>query len=309
MKIIIGYDGSEYADDALEDLENAGLPESVDAVVMCGADVFHVFEGAEGAGFSSKMIIEAAARWRANVDAAIAEARQTAERGAMQLRRLFPKWTITAAGVADSPSWALIQSGEGLGDPTRAAHMIVVGAAGHSAVGRIMFGSVANQVLSNAGCQVRIGRRSSRGPDEPIRVLIGVDGSPESRLAVDEVAFRAWPKGTECRVVAVVDSRLSTAHPSLFPFGALTPDAVALAIVGESRKILEETGLTTTTAVRMGRAAKYMLKEAAEFGAHCIFLGARGLGRRDRFLLGSVSRSVAMHATCSVEVVRSGSAS
>jgi len=304
MRIIIGYDGSEYADAALDDLENAGLPEKMEAQVLCGADVFHVFEGSESADPNSKLIVEAAERWRANVDAAVAEARQTAERGATHLKRLFPRWTIHATGVADSPSWALIQRGEGSGDATRAAKMIVVGAAGHSAVGRLMFGSVANQVLSNAGCSVRIGRSTMRMADEPMSILIGVDGSAESRLAVEEAKSRAWPRDTECRVVAVVDSRLRTAHPSTFPFTASTPDAVALALVGEARKSLEEAGLEVTTEVHTGRAAHYLLKEAAEFGAHCIFLGARGLGRTTRFLLGSVSRSVAMHATCSVEVVR-----
>lgn len=309
MRIIVGYDGSDYADAALDDLDNAGLPEKVEATVLCGADVFHVFEAAEGADASPKSMVEAAARWRANVDAAIGEARQTAERGATRLRRLFPQWTISATGVADSPSWALVQTAEGHGDSTRAAHMIVVGAAGHSAVGRLMFGSIANQVLANAGCQIRIGRRSARRPEEPMRLLIGVDGSPDARLAVEEIASRNWPKNTECRVIAVVDSRLRTAHPSLFPFSAATPDAVALALVGEGRKRLEQSGLKATTAVHTGRAAHYLLKEAADFGAHCVFVGARGLGRKARFLLGSVSRSVALNAPCSVEVVRRGSAS
>lgn len=306
MRIIFGYDGSDYADAAMDDLDNAGLPESADAEVMCAADVFHVFEPSEGVDIASpKIMVEAAARWRANVDAAIAEAQQTAERGATRLRRLFPKWKTVASGVADSPSWALIQRSEDAANDHKTPIMIVVGAAGHSAVGRFMFGSVANQILSNAGCQVRIGRRCIRGPDQPLRLMIGVDGSPESRLAVDQVAARSWPKESECHVISVIDSRMRTAHPSSTPLAATSSEAVALGLVGEARKQLEAAGLRVTTAVRTGRAASNLLREAEEYGAQGIFLGARGLGRRARFLLGSVSRSVAMNAACSVEIVRS----
>jgi nucleotide-binding universal stress UspA family protein len=38
--------------------------------------------------------------------------------------------------------------------------------------------------------------------------------------------------------------------------------------------------------------------------ADAIFVGARGLGRVERFLLGSVSTHILTHAHCTVEVVR-----
>ena len=47
-----------------------------------------------------------------------------------------------------------------------------------------------------------------------------------------------------------------------------------------------------------------ILQEAEGWGADCIFIGARGLNPLERLLLGSVSRSVAARAHCSVEVVR-----
>ena len=39
MKVLIGYDGSSCADGALLDLRRAGLPQTVEVVVMCVADV------------------------------------------------------------------------------------------------------------------------------------------------------------------------------------------------------------------------------------------------------------------------------
>jgi nucleotide-binding universal stress UspA family protein len=47
-----------------------------------------------------------------------------------------------------------------------------------------------------------------------------------------------------------------------------------------------------------------ILKEADKFAADLIVVGSHGLGALSRFLLGSVSQSVALHADCSVEIVR-----
>jgi len=308
MRIIIGYDGSAHADGAMDDLRNAGLPETTEASVLCAADVFNVFEPAPIQGEAPSVMAEAAARWRADVDSALAKARDTAESGAARLRRSFPTWKILAEGVADSPGWALIERGEGSGDPARAADMIVVGAAGRSAIGRMVFGSVANQVLSNAGCPVRIGRRTHRADDEPVRLLVGVDGSLESSAAVERIISRSWPGYTECRVVAVVDSRMSTAYPPYVPFVASSSQSLAKSIVDGARARLQAAGIRATSAVLTGGAVGNLLSEAADYKAHCIFLGASGLGRVARLMLGSVSRSVSIRATCSVEVSRASAA-
>ena len=47
-----------------------------------------------------------------------------------------------------------------------------------------------------------------------------------------------------------------------------------------------------------------LIAEAESWGADRIFVGARGMGGIDRFLLGSVSSAVAARAHCSVEVTR-----
>ena len=69
---------------------------------------------------------------------------------------------------------------------------------------------------------------------------------------------------------------------------------------------LEQAGLIVTTAIQEGQAADVIMREAEAWGADCIYVGARGLNRLERFLIGSVSASVAARAGCSVEVVRTG---
>ena len=65
----------------------------------------------------------------------------------------------------------------------------------------------------------------------------------------------------------------------------------------------ERTGLTITTAITEGEPEHVLVSEADRWGEDCIVLGARGHGKLERFLLGTVASGVAARAHCSVEVV------
>ena len=72
------------------------------------------------------------------------------------------------------------------------------------------------------------------------------------------------------------------------------------------RKILSEVapGARVETLMPTGDPRELILDTAKAWPADLIVLGSHGLGGFDRFLMGSVSESVAVHAHCSVEVVR-----
>jgi nucleotide-binding universal stress UspA family protein len=74
---------------------------------------------------------------------------------------------------------------------------------------------------------------------------------------------------------------------------------------GDAVTLLQASGLAATATVKDGAPIPILLESAREWGADCIFLGARGHRFLERFLLGSVSAAVAARAECSVEVVRS----
>jgi nucleotide-binding universal stress UspA family protein len=76
-----------------------------------------------------------------------------------------------------------------------------------------------------------------------------------------------------------------------------------------SAEKLRATGLLASAIAREGDPRRVLLDEAANWQADSIFVGARGLRRIERFLLGSVSAGVAAQANCSVEVVRTPEAS
>ena len=67
----------------------------------------------------------------------------------------------------------------------------------------------------------------------------------------------------------------------------------------------EENSFKRMTRGYSGATAEVLVEAASSWRADCIFLGARGLSGIERFLIGSVSASVAAMAGCSVEVVRS----
>jgi nucleotide-binding universal stress UspA family protein len=67
---------------------------------------------------------------------------------------------------------------------------------------------------------------------------------------------------------------------------------------------LRKAGLRVSVVMKEEEPKALLLNEAEGWNADCIFVGARGLGRVERLLTGSVSSAVAARAHCSVEIVR-----
>ena len=76
--------------------------------------------------------------------------------------------------------------------------------------------------------------------------------------------------------------------------------------VADARKTLSATGLNVCDceATPVGEPRAFILDEAKAWGADLIVLGSHGRHGWDRLLMGSVAESVALHAHCSVEVIR-----
>jgi len=113
--------------------------------------------------------------------------------------------------LVDSPSWAIVRRAE-----EASVDLVVVGSHGKTKLKRLALGSVSESVSRHAHCSVLVARRDSSAntPKAPIKLLIGVDGSVPSALAVSAVAARAWPAATQVEVIAALDFRFWAAIAS-----------------------------------------------------------------------------------------------
>jgi|SRR5215207_8461281 len=101
MKILVGYDGSECADAALEDMRRAGLPRDAEAVVLSVADVFLPPPVKEGVDDVFPLYVSAGVK-RAHAHAArvLGDARVRAERAAERLALLSTRRNVHARAFA-----------------------------------------------------------------------------------------------------------------------------------------------------------------------------------------------------------------
>jgi nucleotide-binding universal stress UspA family protein len=144
--------------------------------------------------------------------------------------------------------------------------------------------------------------------------LLGNDGSAPAESMIQAVAKRSWPEKTEARIVSVANSLRNSI--GVIEGTLQEPALTAMERINEqertwlrntceqSERVLRDAGLTVTGVVLEGDPRQQLLDEADRWNAETIFLGARGLGRLQRLLLGSVSSHVVRHAPCTVEVVR-----
>jgi nucleotide-binding universal stress UspA family protein len=295
MKILIAYDGSDSAESAIDDLKRAGLPPQAEAIVLTIAEELIPTPAGIGgvATIFAKKLLEAEK-----------DSLSVAGRARSRIQTLFPDWEIQAEAGVGSPGGKIIARA----DEWR-PDLIVVGSHGRTALGQMFFGSVSQKVINDARCSVRVGRGQIIEPDAPARIIVGVDGSEEADAAVEEIAARDWPDGSEVRVVNSALTIPSVSDPgtaaNLAEWIARETEQVKKAAEGAAEK-LGSAGLKVSILVGEREPKMLLCSQAEDLKADCIFVGSRGMGRLDRFLIGSVSSGVAARAFCSVEVVRTG---
>jgi nucleotide-binding universal stress UspA family protein len=293
MKILIGYDGSQCAESALADLRRAGLPQKVEALVVSVSEDWIPAPASIG-GVSTTFPLDEFKE--------VKEAAALAKSAKAVLETVFPEWQVHAEGAIGSPANILIWKAE-----EWKPELIIVGSHGRTALGRFFFGSVSQKVLHAATCSVRIARGKEKSADQPVRMIVGVDGSKDAEAAVKAIITRHWPKGSEARVVGAIGvfPPVATEYMALEVEKWISAEnARVREAVDAASSELQGIGLGVSSVIKEEDPKYLLCAEAEEMDADCIFVGARGMGRIERMLLGSVSSAVASRAHCSVEVIR-----
>ena len=147
--------------------------------------------------------------------------------------------------------------------------------------------------------------------DRGKRILVGVDGSPHSRKALEWAGDEAARHGSD---LTAVTAYLAPPPPPSGPTSSVTEhietgpseaagEAAERVLMEAIRDVLgDDPPVLVQPRVREGNAAKVLidLSETADL----LVDGSRGYGGFAGMLLGSVSQNVAAHAKCTVVVVR-----
>jgi nucleotide-binding universal stress UspA family protein len=144
------------------------------------------------------------------------------------------------------------------------------------------------------------------------KILVAIDGSPQSDKAAEEAVRLAAAAGTRFKskvyAMLVLPGMRTPSFTDFFPAPPATeqPDweEKRQRIFYVVEKAASEAGVALENRVVYGDATEEILGFAEDEEISVIVIGSSGAGRVRRALLGSVSAKVAMHARCSVYIVR-----
>ena len=267
-KIIVGYDGSDQAKDALalgKDLSQSTGAE----LCIGGVFLFHPL-------------------LRSGIDPLDREAEQEFTE---QLERAADSADAAAHPVqSSSPARGLHELAEEIG-----ADLIVVGSSKHGPVGHTLVGNVCVALIHGSPCAVAIAPRGyADQPDHGVStIVVGYDGSPESRLALEAGYELARSSAAPLKLVSVAEAPVIVVGKSggaNYGWEALK-EAVEEQVRGQLEQARDSAPANVNVEAKLvsGQAAE-ALAEAAKAPGSILLLGSR------RVLAGSVSRKLASSA-------------
>ena len=289
MKILLAWEGSSSSDAVIQEAAGRPWPERTEFLAVTALDPFFFTH--------APLLLEEAKK--SSLEELEEQAKQLESAG----------WTVERQVVLENPRHGLPR----VANEWR-ADLILVGSHGRSAIGRLLLGSTAQAVLRHSQCSVEVVRNSPKkeaGGAPGMRVLIPTDGSDLAMMALRSIAEMPWPKGSEFKVLSSPEFPVLAGE---YPYYA--PEQVALLAKAGEKQVKEavEKGLELLTKAGLKAGVEvtepketpaYAILSAAEtWGPDLIVMGSHGRRGFDRIVLGSVSETVALHAKCSVELVR-----
>ena len=290
MNIVLAVDGSAASEAVVANTVARPWPPSAE---------FEVLTVADGASLRSSQTADEVDRL----------AREVAQQAAQRLSDVGLNASPCVLSAGDPRATILRHLTE------HSADCVIVGAHA-SGIEGFRLGSVAKALLRHSPCAVEIARPSKPpiANHREYRVLLATDGSEGAEGAARSIAGFAWPPETRLRIVSAVELTTTLAQAFEPPF--LASEAMeevrshamlrAQNAIGIAREIMSHVNLPTSESISvlLLKPAEIILDEAGRYGADLIVVGSHGRRGWNRWWLGSVSEAVAMHAECSVRVVR-----
>ncbi len=290
MKIVIGVDGSSASDAALQEVTLRPWPKGSEFKLVTAVDPFFFVRAPQ--------LLEETRK----------STKEELEEDAAGLRE--KGWAVDTEVLLENPRHAIAK----LATDWK-ADLAVLGSHGRGTFSRLLIGSTAQAVLRNAPCSVEIVRTEredrANGGAHGMRILLPTDGSEYAVLAANRVAERPWPEGSIFKVLSCPEYNvLIGEYPYYAPEQLIelskASEAHAKEAAEQAAAVLRNRGLAVKAEVTEPRdsPSRTILSSADLWQSDLIVMGSHGRRGFDRLVLGSVSETVAMHAHCSVEVVR-----
>ena len=192
-------------------------------------------------------------------------------------------------------------AGRVLADPESGAAMVVVGARGLGGFSSLLLGSVSRKVAARAPSTVVVVRAPGNAEGE---IVVGVDGSDDSRKALAWAADEARLRGRPLRVVMAWSYLMPEGPDGPEPF---QPDYSAADANRALKEVVEEVlgedpGVELVLEATCALAAKALIERSKD--ASLLVVGPRDRSMHSRIDLGSVTAQLLHHAPCPIAIVR-----
>jgi nucleotide-binding universal stress UspA family protein len=139
-----------------------------------------------------------------------------------------------------------------------------------------------------------------------MKILLAVDHSKYSEAALHMLIKQVRAEGTEVAVLHVMEVSLAD-FESRATFETMRANRMRQAngLVERFAEELQQAGFATKTMVEEGDAKESIISFVERWKPDLIFVGSHGRRRFRRLALGGVAETIARHANCSVQIVRS----
>lgn len=272
-RLLVGYDGSAHALEAVRQAAHLALQTGVRVTVLTIGPV-------PGASAAVPAPIEAAAL-------------ATAEDGASMLRRHGV--AAEARGVLGAPSEVLLEAARREG-----YDLLLVGHGGRSGLTQLLLGSVAKRVAAAAPCPVLVVRGPA--PETIDHILVGVTRSAPSQRAAEAAIMLARACGARLTLLHVVSTELlaTAAHAHAMAYLRVFEEADGKAALAWLSQQCQQAGVEADTLQATGPTVDVVLTLARERDAQVIAIGRPDRTSLGRLVLGSTSDAILRGAKAAV---------
>ncbi|HEX8289170.1 MAG TPA: universal stress protein [Pyrinomonadaceae bacterium] len=255
MKVLIGYDGSESAVAALEELKRAGLPDKTKVLVVTVSELLMPsldITALPSAAKSSRRVTTTLAQLQNQAAQTLNRAKKVSDKAAAKIKSNFPDWDVETEIMSGEPASALLEKSQDW-----AADLIIVGSQNRSAIGRFLIGSISRAVVTDANCSVRVARPAEIpvSEDAPQRTVAGIDDSDRCGAIVEAIAARNWSKESVAMLVTAISA---IERNGVQPIKQLID---AQEIQQSAKEKLLGTGLKVLTRIKEGDPKSVLLAE------------------------------------------------